>query len=118
MLRVSRAGTGFGADQGLYSGLHAGVHISVAQLGGAALVERLGLKRLVPIAVRVPPVPAERPCAIASLSVVYMRSLPEKLCSWKLCVHYPICVSPGSVHFGHLPRRGITLPTLHLFHSC
>ncbi|KAK9843414.1 hypothetical protein WJX81_000935 [Elliptochloris bilobata] len=42
---------GFGADQGLYSGLHAGVHISVAQLGGAALVERLGLKRLVPIAV-------------------------------------------------------------------
>lgn len=48
------AGTGFGADQGLYSGLHAGVSISVAQLGGAALVERLGLKRLVPIAVRPP----------------------------------------------------------------
>jgi len=48
---IGAAGTGFGADQGLYGGLHAGVHISVAQLGGAALVDRLGLRRLVPIAV-------------------------------------------------------------------
>ena len=45
----------------MYSGLHAGVQIAAAQLGGAALVERLGLKRLVPIAVRLHPTPKRNP---------------------------------------------------------